>query len=147
MRIAATVVAASAKRCLAICTQDLEPQIYEYPPFIEAVKRLVLGPRFARVRVLVLNPGRVSHHRHPFIALARKLTSYIEIRNAAPGHRDGPASFIVADRQATLYRLQHARWEGICDLQDRAVARTYLERFDGDWHPSGTPRSKAALLV
>lgn len=128
-------------------THELESPVFEYAPFLEAVKRLVLARRFAKVRVLLLNPARVPHHRHAFVALARKLTSHIEIRNATDEFRDVPDTYMVADGHATLYRLQTARWEGICDLQDRGVARSFLERFDVAWLASGTPRTQDALRV
>ena len=143
VRAAATTVASAAQRVLTICTHDLESSIYEYPPFITAVKRLVLGPRFAKVRVLVLNPSRIMYSRHEFIAIARKLTSYIEIRNAMAPFRDNPCSYMIADDQATLYRLQNARWDGICELRNPGVARLYLEHFDAGWNEAGTPRSSA----
>lgn len=147
VRTAATVVAASAQRVLTIMTHELESPVFEYAPFLEAVKRLVLARRFAKVRVLLLNPTRVPHHRHAFVALARKLTSHIEIRSATDEFRDVPDTYIVADGHATLYRLQTTRWEGICDLQDRGVARSFLERFDVAWLASGTPRTQVALKV
>jgi hypothetical protein len=144
VRVAATTVAAHARRVLTLCTSELESPIYEYPPFIDVIKRFVLGPRFAKVRVLVLNPGRIMYNRHEFITLARKLTSYIEIRNAQACFRDQPANFMIADEQATLYRLQHTRWDGICELDNRAVARMHLERFDIGWNDSATPRAHLA---
>ena len=145
VRAAATTVAGAAQRVLTICTHELETAIFEYPPLISAVKRLVLGPRFAKVRVLVLNPGRIMYSRHEFIALARKLTSYVEIRNAQSPFRENPATYMIADDQATMYRLQHSRWDGICELRNRDVARMHLERFDEGWNESGTPRTPSAL--
>jgi hypothetical protein len=147
VRIAATAVAASARRVLTLFSYNLEPEIYEFPAFIDAVKRFVLGPRYAKVRVLVVNPGRVVYNRHEFIQMARKLTSCIEIRNAVPEFREFPASYLVADDQATLYRLQHTRWEGICEPRDAEVARTVLQRFDEAWTPSVTPRHLEVMRI
>jgi hypothetical protein len=147
VQTASTVMAMQASRVLAICTHELESPVFEYGPFVDAVKRFILGPRFSKVRVLVMDPGRVSYHRHSFILLARKLTSYIEIRNAAPALRGCPASFMIADRHATLYRLQSERWDGICDLQDRGVARVHLERFDALWHRSGVQRQNVTIRI
>jgi hypothetical protein len=146
-RIATTVVAAGTQRVLTICTHDLESDVYEYPPFLEAVKRLVLGRRFAKVRVLLMKPAKSSHARHEFVLLARKLTSHIEIRTAPVALRLDPATYVIGDQQATLYRLQHDRWEGICDLNDRAIARTYLDAFDVAWTAAATPRSEVALRM
>lgn len=141
------MVAGGAQRVLTICTHELEAEVYEYPPFLDAVKRLVLGRRFAKVRVLLLRDPRPAHERHALVMLARKLTSHIEIRVAPRECRDDPATFMIADQQATLYRLQHDRWEGICDLEDRAIARTYLDAFDAAWLAAGTPRSQVALRL
>lgn len=142
-RIAATTVASGAQRTLTILTHSLESEIYEYPPFIAAVKRFVLGPRFARVRVLVLNPGRIMYGRHEFIAIARKLTSYIEIRNAHAPFRDHPSTYMIADDRSTLFRLQANRWDGLCELRNEAVARLYLEHFDLGWNECAVPRTQA----
>ena len=61
-----------------------------------------------------------------------------ELRHAQPPYRDNPSSFIVADDCATLCRLQHGRWEGIVDLNDRGAARSFLNRFDEAWLASAT---------
>jgi hypothetical protein len=136
------VVAGRAQRVLTICTHDLEAEVYEYSPFLDAVKRLVLGRRFAKVRVLLMREPRAAHARHAFVLLARKLTSHIEIRVAEPQFRDDPSTYVIADQSATMLRLQHDRWEGICDLDDRAIARTYLDGFDVAWLGSGPARSR-----
>jgi hypothetical protein len=130
-RIAATTVASSAQRVLTILTHSLESEIYEYPPFIAAVKRFVL------------NPARIMYGRHEFIAIARKLTSYIEIRNAQGEYRDHPSTYMIADDRATLYRLQSHRWDGLCELRNEAVARLYLEHFDIGWTQCAVPRAQA----
>ena len=143
VRTAATTIALGAQRVLTILTHDLESPVFEYPPFVAAVKRFVLGPRFTKVRVLVLNPGRIMYSRHEFIALARKLTSYIEIRNAQGAFRDNPCTYMIADENSTLFRLQHSRWDGICELGNPAIARIYLDHFDTGWNPCATPRAQA----
>jgi len=42
--------------------------------------------------------------------MARRLTSFIELRNVPPEYRNNPASFIVADDRAIAYRQQASRW-------------------------------------
>jgi hypothetical protein len=138
VRAAAAQIAQSAQRMLTIHTHDLEPLVYDQPAFLAEVKRLVLGRRYAKVRVLILDPAQIHYDHNDFVGLARKLTSYIELRHAQPPYRDNPSSFIVADDCATLCRLQHSRWEGIVDLNDRAAARSFLNRFDEAWLASAT---------
>jgi hypothetical protein len=146
-RLAATVVARCAQRVLTICTHELEAEVYEYAPFVDAVKRLVLHRRYAKVRLLFMRDLRASHERHSLMMLARKLTGHFDIRTAPYEFREDPSTFVIADEQATLFRLQHDRWEGICELDDRAIARTYLDAFDVAWRAAGTPRSQLALRL
>lgn len=141
-RTAAVRIAQLSQRLLTIHTHDLEPAIYESAGFLQAVKRLVLGRRFAKVRVLIVDPARIHYEHNPFIVLARKLTSYIEIRHAGPDWRGDPSSYIVADDHAFLCRLQESRWEGVSHVRAPLAARAFLDRFDLAWIGSGPERAR-----
>lgn len=121
---------------LSIHTHVFEKELFEHGPLLDAITRLVLTRRFAKVRVLVLDPQRVNYRRHQFAVLAQKLTTHVEIRNAVDGFRGDPASYMVGDCAATLYRLQSDRWDGIVELDDPPVARLHLDRFDAAWDAS-----------
>jgi hypothetical protein len=79
VREASLKVAKSAQRLLSIFTQDLEPLIYGEEPFLEAIKRLVLARSYAKVRVLLADPSRAMVDNNRFLALARRLTSCIDL--------------------------------------------------------------------
>jgi hypothetical protein len=132
-RAAVAEIATRAKRTLSIYTPDLEPQILDHDLFIEPVQRLVLARSHARLRVLISNPGRVSREGNRFMMMARRLTSYIDLRNVAPEYRSNPCTFIVADDRAIVYRQQCTRWEGIVDFDDAAVVKRHLAYFDEVW--------------
>jgi hypothetical protein len=65
--------------------------------------------------------------------MARRLTSYIDLRNVAGEYRNNPCAFIVADDKAIAYRQQASRWEGIVEFDDVNVVRRYLAYFDEAW--------------
>jgi hypothetical protein len=132
-RAAVAEIATRARRTLSIYTTDLEPQIYDTDLFLEPVKRLVLARSHARLRVLISDPSRVSREGNRFMQMARRLTSYIDLRNVAPEYRSNPCSFIVADDKAMAYRQQSSRWDGIVEFNDQAVVRRYLSYFDEVW--------------
>lgn len=135
-RDAAVEIAAAAKRSLAILTPDLEPGIYDYYDFLEAAKRLVLSKRYARIRVLVSDPARAIRNGNRFVGVARRLNTYIEIRNAHEDYRGHREACMIADDNALLYRVDAARWEGIADSYDPVVTRRYLDLFDTIWNIS-----------
>ena len=136
VREACVTVAASARRSLTIYTPDLEPQLYDTHAFLEVVKRLVLARSYARVRVLIAEPARTIREGNRFLAMGRRLTSYIDLRNVHVDYRNNPASFLIADDRALVYRTQATKWDGMAELNDVPVARKYLTYFDEVWHAS-----------
>jgi len=132
-RAAVAELVTRARRSLSIYTTDLEPQLYDTDLFLDPVKRLVLARSHARLRVLISNPGRVSREGNRFMMMARRLTSYIDLRNVAPEYRHNPCSFIVADDKSIVYRQQADKWEGIVEFDDASIVRRYLAYFDEVW--------------
>jgi hypothetical protein len=146
VRAATLKVAKSAQRLLSIFTQDLEPLIYGEEAFLEAIKRLVLARSYAKVRVMVAEPTRAIVDNNRFLALARRLTSCIDLRAMTPESAAGAGAFIIADDKALVYRVQADRWDGISDMNDPAVARKYLNFFDEVWQ-TGTQESQMRQML
>lgn len=135
-REAAIAIACGAKRSLAILTPDLEPGIYDHEGFLDVAKRLVLAKRYAKIRVIVTDPARAIRNGNRFVGVARRLNTYIDLRNAHQDYRGHREAFLIADDNALLYRVDAARWEGIADSYDPVVTRRYLELFDSIWNVS-----------
>ncbi len=123
----------SAERVLTILAHDLEAPLYRQAAFISAVKHFVLRPRFTRVRVLLLSPERVAYQNHPFIDVARKLTSSIEIRNATAAFCEYPGAYLIADDHSSLVQPLHDRWNGLYEPRNPMVSLTMLRHFDTGW--------------
>jgi hypothetical protein len=136
MRAAVDTVAASAQRLMSIYTPDLEPEIYDQNGFLEIVKRFVLARRFAKVRVLLSDSGRLLRDNNRVIAMGRRLTSCIDIRPAAGPVKQRAAGYLIADDRAIVYRVHADRWDGVADLNNPPIARQYLDEFDEIWHAS-----------
>jgi hypothetical protein len=137
-RAAVAELATRAQRSMSIYTPNLEPLLYDQDCFLEPVKRLVLARGHARLRVLISDPARASRDGNRFMQMARRLTSFIELRNVPTEFRNNPASFIVADDRAIAYRQQATRWDGIVEFDDQSVVRRHLAYFDEVWAVSQT---------
>jgi hypothetical protein len=135
-REAVTEIASLGKRWLSIYTPDLETGIYDQDEFLEIAKRLALAKRYARIRVLISNPPRSVRAGNRLVLLGRRLKSHIEFRNVHQDYRDHREAFLIADDTALLYRVDAAKWEGIADTYEPAVARRYLQLFDEIWNAS-----------
>lgn len=136
VRIATETVAASGQRLISIMSTDLEPDIYDQQALLEAIKRFVLSHSFAKVRVLIRDQARLSHGANRFIAMAHRLTSYLEIRLRAPQYRDLTGAYCIADDRAIVYRVRADRAEGIAGFNNPPIARQYLQEFDAVWQAS-----------
>jgi hypothetical protein len=146
-RQAVTEIASVAKRWISIYSRDLEPGIYDQDDFLEVAKRLVLAKRYARIRVLISDPGRSVRNGNRFVGLGRRLNSYVEFRNVNPEYREHKEAFLIADETALLYRVDASKWEGIADTNEPAVSRRYLQLFDEIWSASEVEREFRELRV
>lgn len=133
MRAAVNRIAAGAQRLLSIYTPDLEPDLYDQTEFLDIVKRFVLARNFAKVRVMLRDAVRVQRDSNRFMAMGRRLTSYIEIRAELNPIPQGAVSYIIADDRAVAVRTRANAWEGVADFDNRAVARAQLDQFDVLW--------------
>jgi hypothetical protein len=134
VRAAVMQVTAVANRTLSILTHDLEPEIYDHDDFLETLKKFILARTFARVRVVILEPARVVLSASRFVAMGRRLNSYIEFRRVTPDLSGHPEAFFIADEHALVYRARAEAWEGISDTYEPAVARMYLSKFETIWN-------------
>jgi hypothetical protein len=133
MRTAFNRVAASAQRLMSIYTPDLEPELYDQTEFLDIVKRFVLGRNFAKVRVVLGDGARLLRDGNRFVAMGRRLTSYIDIRILHEKLPQRAASYIVADDRAVALRTQARAWEGVADFNNPPIARVHLAEFDAVW--------------
>ena len=134
VRAAVMQVTGVANRTLSILTHDLEPEVYDHDDFLETLKKFILARTFARVRVLILEPGRVLMSASRFVAMGRRLNSYIEFRRVNPELSAHPEAFFIADEHALVYRARAESWQGISDTYEPAVARMYLSKFESIWN-------------
>jgi hypothetical protein len=138
VRAAVIQVTGVANRTLSILTHDLEPDVYDHDDFLETLKRFILARTFARVRVVIVEPARVILSASRFVAMGRRLNSYIEFRRLTPDLGGHPDAFFIADEHALVYRARAESWEGMSDTYEPAVARMYLSRFESLWNACET---------
>ena len=136
VRAAVNEIAATAQRLISIYTPDLEPDLYDQTAFLDVIKHFVLTRSFSKVRVLLAEPTRVMRDSNRFVAMGRRLSSYIDIRHVAHRAPQRASAYLIADDRAIVYRLRADKWDGIADFNNTAVARLYLTEFDNVWNAS-----------
>ena len=147
-RAAVDAAASCAQRLISIYTPDLEPQLYDQSTFLEIIKHFVLSRSFAKVRVLIAHPEAAVRDNNRFIAMGRRLSSHIDIRDAPADERERAGAYLIADDRAIVYRLRADSWHGIAGFDNPPAARSYLAQFDALWNAgrSQSPQSGARAL-
>ena len=147
VRQTTSAVIATGQRLISIFTPDLEPQLYDDPKVIEVIKRFVLSHSFAKVRVLLRDHTRHTGSGSRFMSMARRLTSYLELRILVPQFHHLTASYCISDDRGIVYRMRSDRWDGIAAVNSPPVARQYLQEFDAAWLASHDQHHRRAARM
>jgi len=121
---------------LEIFSRDLDPELYDRQSSLDAISRLCLRNRKARIRLLVQEPQVPVQRGHRLIELARRLSSSIEIRQPHPDYRHYNEAFLVADQCGLVHRGLADRFEGMCNFYNPVEARRKLDFFTEVWERS-----------
>lgn len=135
-RRAATLLASQARRVIELFTPDLEPALYDQTAFIDALSQLAIsGPR-ARIRILAKDFEHTVKAGHRLMELARRLSSYVELRRVHEDYRDNNETFLLADDYGLLHRRHAPRFEGTFSCKAPLEVRRLRAFFDEVWDRS-----------
>lgn len=126
-------LATQAQRSVDIVSRHLDPALYDTEPFAGALRRLALGSRHARIRLLVLDARPLVAQNHRLVELAIRLPSFVSIRVPAAQHRQFNEALLVADKMGYVHRVFSDRYEAEASFADRRVATRLSDRFEELW--------------
>jgi predicted GNAT family N-acyltransferase len=133
------------KRDMALFTYDLDPAVYDQPPFLEAFKALALRSRHSRLRILLQDDTLVQQQGHRLLELAQRLPSVIEIRRPNEEQLEYPENFLLADDCGYLHKRSLEDYSGIACYHNRHRVNRLLAVFDEAWK-QGIPDRELARL-
>jgi predicted GNAT family N-acyltransferase len=128
----------SARRDLYIYTRDLDPQLLDTEPVLDALKRLAIRGR-ASIRILVQEPIQVARRGHRLVALAQRLTSMFSLRTPVQEtDLQYPSAFLLNDSYGFYFRTLGNRFEGEAVNYAPGRHAQLLELFQQVWERSET---------
>ncbi len=116
-----------------IMTRDLDRRIYDDDDCLAAIRAIAVRHRKARIRILARELDTPIRHDHRLIELARRLSSFIEIRRLGEDHKDYNEAFLLADGTGVIHRSQANRFEGWASYHQPLKARELQKMFDEAW--------------
>lgn len=135
-RQAASLLAGQARRQIDLFTPDLEPALYDQTPFLDALTQLCLSSPRARVRVLAKDFERTVRDGHRIVDLARRLSSYVELRKVHSDYQENNETFLLVDDYGLLHRRHAPRFEGTFSCKAPLEVRRLRAFFDEVWDRS-----------
>lgn len=132
-RDAACELARSASLHLNILSYAFEREIYGYSDFVQAVQALATRHRMARIRILIHSPEWASRSGHRLVELARRLSSFVELRELHEQDKQLTSEVLIADEKALLYRESPDTMRARYYANAPRDAKSWLRRFEGLW--------------
>jgi len=136
VRTMAQTLAKQARRELLLYTDDLEPDIFDQQPFLDAVSNLVRQHQDAHVWVLVENSHKTVQQGHRLIELSRRLSSQIQLRRPPVEYRNHGKTFLLCDDTGYFYRPLASRYEGAGNFNNPGQTAVHKKYFMEVWDQS-----------
>lgn len=139
LREATLALLYSARNEVCIYSRDLEPPLYEDAEVLEAIRKVALSGRRAKLRILLQDTTRVARDGHRLVDLAQRLSSIVHIRRVSHEDANYPSAYILTDSGGYLFRSFGDRFEAVGDVC-YPPRRDELKRlFDEVWERAEAP--------
>ena len=129
-------LAEQAQRLLLLHTENLSPEIYDRPAFLDAVRAFARRHGQSRFLILVQDARQAVQRGHRLIELSRQLNSTIEFRRPAHEYRHFHETFLLADTTGYLHRQIATRYEGTACFNAPGKAADREKYFMEVWERS-----------
>jgi hypothetical protein len=140
-------LARQACRTIDLVSHDLEPRLYDNAEFLTAVRELATGRRGAQIRILARELDTATKIDHRLFELARRLTSFIEIRCLGREDQEFNQAFMIVDRMGMILRTTADRFEAEASFRDPRRAGEQTQSFDALWTRSVSDPSARRLYL
>ncbi|ABC29152.1 Histone acetyltransferase HPA2/related acetyltransferase [Hahella chejuensis KCTC 2396] len=118
-----------AKQSALILTWDLEKNVLDNPDVLDALSRLARSGRATQIKILLGAPKTPVAQSNQLLALARRLTSNIEIKMLNPELSFPEQVYVLIDDDGVLLRHHYEKWEGFCCYQDPGTVKRLKDEF------------------
>jgi len=133
-RIASQALAAQTRYSLDIVSRDLDHKIYDNEEFKNAIKDIATGNAKAKIRILIQDSDKSVKQGHRLVELARRLTSFIDIRIQGKRFKEFNEAWLIADAKAWIRRPFADKYMADVDFSAARQLRDIIKTFDSMWN-------------
>ncbi|WP_439136279.1 hypothetical protein [Pseudomaricurvus sp.] len=124
---------ASGRRYVDILSQQLDHSLFANRAVCDALSALVRAHRQAEVRILVKDPKPLFGKHHALLALQKRLTSKIKIRQLKIEPQNENQGFVIVDQRQLLLQHHDGEFDGFSNTNAAPEAKALLEEFTLLW--------------
>jgi hypothetical protein len=147
LKSAAMALLAQSKREVFIISPDLEHDRFDNDDFIDALSAFARSSRHTTTRLLLADPQLAVKDGHRLIALTRRLTSLIEIRQLHEDDVENCESLMVADDIGLLRCTNRDPWQGSLLPKGTPYAQQARSRFLEYWERASAVQDFRVLSI
>jgi hypothetical protein len=125
-----------AQRKIAIYAPSLDPVYLNGSQVVGALASVCTGGSQNRIRILVDQGDRSVRDNPRLIALARRVSDCIDIRELGEETPATMEMFIVIDRMGYVHQSDSDKAQCVIDLEEPTRAGAFTNRFDRMWERS-----------
>ena len=123
-----------ARYTLDIVSRDLNHALYDNDAFEEVVKQLATSSRKARIRILIQDSDKAVKQGHRIVELARRISSFIEIRVQGKQFKEFNEAWLIVDAKAWIRRPLVDRYHAEINYSAARQLRDIVKEFDNMWN-------------
>ncbi|MGD9000928.1 MAG: hypothetical protein PVF75_10970 [Granulosicoccaceae bacterium] len=146
-RIVTVQMLEQARRSINITSRSLDPAIYDHKDFLDAARQFALSSPGVRMRILVNDAEPVIKQGHRLLELARKLTSFIEIRVQGKTFHEYNEAWLLVDETGYVHRRLADRFEAEAGFNAPRQVRDMNKQFEEMWQESVTDPNLRRLHI
>jgi sugar-specific transcriptional regulator TrmB len=136
-----------ARYTVRIRSAVLDSTLFNKDGIRDALSAFVRQTRDAELRVLIDRPDVLLQRDHRLLSLMRKLSDKVHFRQYHDIADDERDSFIITDEQGILIKPVSPEAVGYFSLNDKAITKQAVQRFDSEWHLSPIARQLRELNI
>jgi hypothetical protein len=129
-------LAAQARHEFWVCAPQLDPGWFNTAALADTLAHLAAGHRLNRIRMLVEDKGQAVRDNERLVALARRFSEFVELRQVGEQDHGLRELVVIADHEGSLVQLDVTRHDAIVETQARRAAGPLRQQFQERWDRS-----------
>lgn len=124
------------QRTCYILNRDLDRAVLHQDNIRTGLFNLARRGRFSDIRILAHDTDTAVRNGHILIDLAKRLSSYIEVRQVADDFKQFNEAFVILDKRGVIHQGQAHHYDAIAEYHNPRLASDLESTFEDIWNCS-----------